>query len=146
VPRRKGKKDPTQWTEDNHDKAIPGYVQERVIRDADHHCRGCGADVRAGRIGHVDHIFPLQDGGKHAFPNLQYLCAVCHGAKTSKENSTRAKGNRVFAKTYGIAKPKRKPFYQKRERSTLPIRVAWIDEQGRDRVTWLKHKEIPEGE
>jgi hypothetical protein len=135
MARTTGKKDPYKWLEKNHDIAVPAYVKRRLILDAGDLCRGCGVRVRPGS-GHIDHIAPLEEGGEHAWGNLQYLC---NRAKTSTENSARAKGNRVFAKTYGIAKPKRKPFYVKRERSTLPLRVAWIDEQGRDRVTWLKH-------
>jgi hypothetical protein len=109
MPRRVGKKDATEWRDDNHDKAIPGYVQRRVIVDAGDICRSCRVRVRPGG-GHIDHIIPLQDGGAHAFDNLQYLCQLCHGAKTSTENSARAKGNRVFAKTYGITKSKGRTF------------------------------------
>jgi 5-methylcytosine-specific restriction protein A len=105
MPRRVGKKDPTKWSEENHDIAFPRYVKERVVLDACDICGSCGVRVRPGS-GHIDHIIPLQDGGAHAFGNLQYLCKLCHGQKTAKENSTRAKGNRVFAKTYGIARPK----------------------------------------
>jgi hypothetical protein len=137
LARTTGKKDPYKWREDNHDRAIPDYVRKRRILDSGDLCGSCGVRVRPGN-GHIDHIVPLENGGEHVWGNLQYLCTLCHREKTSKENSTRAKGNRVFAKTYGIAKSKRKPFYAKRERSTLPLRVAWIDEQGRDRVTWLK--------
>jgi 5-methylcytosine-specific restriction endonuclease McrA len=106
MPRCVGKKDPTEWSEENHDKPIPQYVQRRVILDAADLCHHCRVRVRPGS-GHIDHMVPLQDGGGHAFSNLQYLCQLCHGAKTAKENSTRAKGNRVLAKTYGIARPKR---------------------------------------
>jgi 5-methylcytosine-specific restriction endonuclease McrA len=116
MPRRVGKKDPTQWVEENHDRRIPDYVQRRIIVDAGDLCRSCRGRVRPGS-GHIDHIFPLQDGGAHAFGNLQYLCQLCHGAKTSKENSTRAKGNRVFAKTYGVTKSKGRGWGGKKPKS-----------------------------
>jgi 5-methylcytosine-specific restriction endonuclease McrA len=106
MPRRVGKRDPTEWSEEDHDKRIPSYVQRRVIVDAGDLCRSCRVRVRPGS-GHIDHIIPLQDGGTHSFDNLQYLCKLHHGEKTAKENSARAKGNRVLAKTYGIAQPKR---------------------------------------
>jgi 5-methylcytosine-specific restriction endonuclease McrA len=110
MARRVGKKDPTKWSDDdNHDAAIPNYVQKRVILDAGDICGRCRVRVRPGG-GHIDHVIPLQDGGAHAFGNLQYLCQLCHGAKTAKENSARAKGNRVFAKTYGLPKSKGRGF------------------------------------
>jgi 5-methylcytosine-specific restriction endonuclease McrA len=110
MPRRVGKKDWTQWSSDNHDAAIPGPVQTLITRRANDICEcGCGMRVRPGS-GHVDHIIPLQDGGAHAFGNLQYLSSMCHYKKTGEENTARAKGNRVFAKTYGITKSKGRSF------------------------------------
>jgi 5-methylcytosine-specific restriction endonuclease McrA len=145
MPRRVGKKDPTEWSEENHDIAFPLYVKRRLILDAADVCRCCGVRVRPGS-GHVDHIVPLQDGGAHAFDNLQYLCKLCHGAKTAKENSTRAKGNRVFAKTYGITKSKGRSFSRKKSKpkqgywegydydlAGVPKRSRWV---GPDDPRW----------
>jgi 5-methylcytosine-specific restriction endonuclease McrA len=142
MPRRVGKKDPTEWSEENHDKSIPGYVQRRVIRDAADICRRCNVRVRPGG-GHIDHVLPLQDGGEHAFVNLQYLCTLCHGAKTAKENSARAKGNRVFDKTYGVVKSKGRAFSRKKPK---PKQGQWVgydlDLDGiPKRVRWVRPEE-----
>lgn len=145
MPRRVGKKDPTIWWEDNHDRAIPAYVQRRVIVDAGDLCRSCGVRIRTG-TGHIDHRTPLQDGGEHAFWNLQYLCTLCHRAKTSKENTARAKGNRIFDKAHGISKPRR-PFPKTpKPKPEQPRWVHWVDELGRERATRVGSDEIPEGE
>lgn len=43
-------------------------------------CEGCGEKPSA----HVDHITPLDDGGKpYDVANMQSLCAACHNAKTA---------------------------------------------------------------
>jgi hypothetical protein len=138
VARTTGKKDPYKWREDDHDKSIPDYVRKRVILDSGDLCRCCGVRVRPGS-GHVDHIVPLQDGGVggHEWGNLQYLCSLCHCAKTSKENTTRAKGNRVFAKTYGIVKSKGRQ--SRRRAKPEAAKPTWyIGEDGRLRCCTLK--------
>jgi 5-methylcytosine-specific restriction protein A len=149
MPRRVGKKDPTEWSEENHDIAFPLYVKRRLVLDAADVCRRCGVRVRPGS-GHIDHIVPLQDGGTHSFGNLQYLCKMCHGAKTAKENSSRAKGDRVLAKTYGIAKPKNWPSRKKRKSKQgywegydldldgIPKRTRWV---GPDDPFWKEPKD-----
>jgi 5-methylcytosine-specific restriction endonuclease McrA len=145
MPRKSGKLDPYKWQEDNHDKAIPLYVRRRLILDAGDLCRSCRVRVRPGS-GHIDHVTPLEDGGEHGWGNLQYLCPLCHGAKTSKENSARSKGNRVLAKTYGLARPKR-PFPKFAKPKPEPTLKYWyFGPNGELRVCTLKASEIPEGE
>jgi len=39
----------------------------------------------------VDHIVPLEDGGKDRVPNLQLLTVKQHAAKTKREAEARAK-------------------------------------------------------
>ncbi len=145
MARSTGKRNPYEWQEDNHDKAIPQYVRRRVILDAGDLCGSCRVRVRPGS-GHIDHITPLEDGGEHAWWNLQYLCSLCHSAKTAKENSARAKGNRVFSKTYGLSKSKR-PFPKFEKPKPEPTKTTWyFGPDGRLRACTLKRIEIPEGE
>ncbi len=39
----------------------------------------------------VDHIVPLQDGGRDSMANMQLLTKKQHQAKTNRENRARAK-------------------------------------------------------
>lgn len=39
----------------------------------------------------MDHVLALADGGTNVLENLQTLCQPCHRAKTSRENSARAR-------------------------------------------------------
>jgi hypothetical protein len=58
-----------------------------------------------------DHIVALADGGENIESNFQILCGQCHEAKTSVENTDRAKVRSMKAKHLGIRKPSkfRKP-------------------------------------
>jgi 5-methylcytosine-specific restriction protein A len=120
----------------NDDAKIPPRVKLRVIARANDCCQICGVRVRQGG-GDVDHICAIIAGGENRENNLRFLCRNCHGGKTRKDVAQKAADAKTQKHLAGF-KNTRKPFYVKRERSTLPIRVAWIDEQGRDRVTWLK--------
>jgi 5-methylcytosine-specific restriction protein A len=120
----------------NDDAQIPPKVKLRVKSRANDCCQICGVRVRYG--GQIDHVCALIAGGENRENNLRFLCRTCHAGKTRSDVSEKAKTARTQASLAGF-KNTRKPFYVKRERSTLPIRVAWVDEQGRDRVTWLKH-------
>nr|WP_281362426.1 HNH endonuclease [Pararobbsia alpina] len=45
-------------------------------------CQHC---KRATRIGEVDHITALENGGSNDDSNLQLLCIPCHKLKTAKD-------------------------------------------------------------
>jgi 5-methylcytosine-specific restriction protein A len=124
-----------EWIGKNDDAQIPPRVKLRVKARSNDCCEACGVRVRYG--GQVDHVLALINGGENRETNLRFLCRACHAGKTRSDVSEKAKTARKQASLAGF-KNTRKPFYVKRERSTLPLRVAWIDEQGRDRVTWLK--------
>jgi hypothetical protein len=130
MPRRVGKKDPTKWSEPNHDKDIPRYVKERVIRDAGNRCNSCRNPHVLVGTGHIDHILRLQDQQpgdpeRHCFGNLQYLCQVCHNNKTAEENTDAAKGRRIFAKTYGITKSERRRKFNRWTKKPKPKQGYW---------------------
>lgn len=71
-------------------------------------CAGCKADGIITAAQHVDHIFPWQQIGEHAFTfNLfQSLCPSCHSSKTQLEQQGifRAYGDRDYTtQDYRIA-------------------------------------------
>jgi 5-methylcytosine-specific restriction protein A len=125
----------------NHNSEVPPRVKLRVKSRANDCCQTCGVRIRQG-AGHVDHIealvFSTDNRPLNRETNLQYLCANCHKPKTADDVAQKSREAKTQAHLAGFKSPGRKPFYRKRERSTVPLRVAWIDEQGRDRVTWLK--------
>jgi 5-methylcytosine-specific restriction protein A len=125
----------------NHKSEVPQRVKLRVKSRANDCCQICGVRIRQGG-GHVDHIealvFSTDNRPLNRESNLQYLCTNHHKEKTAGDVAQKSREAKTQAHLAGFKSPGRKPRYLKRERTTLPIRVAWIDEQGRDRVTWLK--------
>jgi 5-methylcytosine-specific restriction protein A len=124
-----------EWIGKNDDQDPPPRVKLRVKSRANDCCEVCGNRVRYRA--QIDHTIALCNGGENRESNLRFLCGPCHSIKTGSDVAAKAKTARTQASLAGF-KNTRKPFYVKRKRSTLPLRVAWIDEQGRDRVTWLK--------
>jgi 5-methylcytosine-specific restriction protein A len=59
-----------------------------VLRRDAYVCRSC-SKVTSGKDAHVDHIRPLEEGGRDDLANLQTLCAACHGRKTADEQRRR---------------------------------------------------------
>lgn len=71
-------------------------------------CAGCKVDGIITSASHVDHIFPWQQVGEHAFTHNLYqsLCPSCHSNKTQLEQQGifRAYGDRDYiAQDYRIA-------------------------------------------
>jgi len=63
--------------------------RERIlVRDA-FRCRSCERVVY-GHDANVDHIVPLEEGGRDDDRNLQTLCRSCHGKKTREEQRRRS--------------------------------------------------------
>jgi 5-methylcytosine-specific restriction endonuclease McrA len=124
----------------NHKSEVPPRIKLRVKSRANDCCQNCGVRIRQGG-GHVDHIealvFSTDNRPLNRETNLQYLCANCHKPKTAEDVAKKSREAKTQKSLAGFKKT-RKPNYVKRERSTLPVKVFWIDEQGRDRVTWLK--------
>lgn len=129
-----------EWVGKDDDTPIPPRVKLRVKSRANDCCQICGIRVRYG--GQIDHIeavkFSSETRPLNRESNLRFLCKNCHRAKTNDDVAQKSREAKTQIRMAGFNKPKRPFPYQKKERSTLPLRVAWIDEQGRDRVTWLK--------
>ena len=96
----KAKRDWSRRRSPNH-PANTNYARWRAVRLAvltrdGFACQACGK--KGSRLA-VDHVLPCRDGGSRWAPdNLQTLCDgldSCHKAKTARENSSRARFERV---------------------------------------------------
>jgi 5-methylcytosine-specific restriction endonuclease McrA len=63
---------------------ITPKVRYDVFERDGHRCCSCGARVGQGVTLHVDHIFPVSQGGLSVFDNLQTLCSTCNFGKGSR--------------------------------------------------------------
>jgi 5-methylcytosine-specific restriction enzyme A len=63
-----------------------GWEAQRTrvrIRERDgYSCRAC---KRATRVGEIDHVVPIENGGSEQDDNLQLLCTECHRKKTARD-------------------------------------------------------------
>lgn len=67
-------------------------------------CNECGCDV--GNSFDVDHIIPLETGGKDDESNFQLLCKPCHKLKTKQDVKIISKVRSVRQKHEGAKVPK----------------------------------------
>lgn len=88
-----------------HDDHMPTTkVKLRVAARHGNACPNCHRPLSEVKGTACDHIIPLADGGENAEGNLQILCTDCHGAKTSAENTQRARERSQKAKSFGMRK------------------------------------------
>jgi 5-methylcytosine-specific restriction protein A len=71
-----------------------------------HHCENpaCGAVLKKSE-GEVDHILPVQLGGKPTIANARLLCTPCHKAKTALDIRMIRKSDRQRDKHTGVIRP-----------------------------------------
>jgi len=60
-------------------------------------CTHCGLYFREGDVLEIDHIIPLNKGGKDEYKNLQILHRHCHDVKTALDNSALKTNNGTSA-------------------------------------------------
>lgn len=94
-----------EWIGRTDDAMPPPTVRLRILLAHDGRCAECRNKIVAGKPWQLDHVKPLWDGGENRESNLQPLCDICHGAKTTREASQRAEGKRVRGKHLGVKKP-----------------------------------------
>jgi 5-methylcytosine-specific restriction endonuclease McrA len=65
--------------------SIPGNLRRRVIRRAKSRCEYCGLSQEGQEATfHVDHVIPVNAGGKTAFDNLALACVSCSLRKAAR--------------------------------------------------------------
>jgi 5-methylcytosine-specific restriction endonuclease McrA len=80
-------------------------VRKHIIDRANGKCEKCNAALKPGE-GDADHILPSELGGKAEAANGQWLCKVCHKAKTADDIRRIRKADRQRDKATGAVKPK----------------------------------------
>lgn len=60
-------------------RGIPEAVRERIYARDNHRCLSCGSEENLT----VDHVIPLDVGGRHAEDNFQTLCGPCNSRKAT---------------------------------------------------------------
>jgi 5-methylcytosine-specific restriction protein A len=90
------------WIGKNDRAMPPENVQLRILQRYKACCLGCGRKLMMGEKWELDHVIPLEDGGVNAEGNLQPLCKPCHGKKTGREATERAKVRAMTKAAYGI--------------------------------------------
>lgn len=112
------------WVGRNDRAMPPENVQLRILQRYKACCAGCRRKIMMGEKWELDHVIPIEDGGVNAEGNLQPLCKPCHGIKTSREATERAKVRAMAKAAYGIKAPKQKipsrPKQVKPPRDRLP--------------------------
>ncbi|MDE6455324.1 MAG: HNH endonuclease [Dysosmobacter sp.] len=58
-----------------------GAFEKARDKDGVYHCACCGVSDRSRVFFQVDHIVPMNKGGKSVPENLQILCRKCNGSK-----------------------------------------------------------------
>ena len=81
--------------------------RRRILIAAQHGlCATCREPLPA-KCAEVDHIVPLELGGRHDEENFQVLCIPCHKTKTKSDVRSIAKARRLRKKSSGGRKPSR---------------------------------------
>lgn len=62
------------------DAAVPDSLRYRVLKEGKGRCALCGITKEESPL-HVDHIIPLNKGGKTEYESLQVLCVKCNCSK-----------------------------------------------------------------
>lgn len=58
--------------------------KKAMDKDGNYHCAKCGISDKSRIFFQVDHIIPMNAGGKSTLDNLQILCRQCNGRKGDK--------------------------------------------------------------
>lgn len=85
------------------------YLSRKVYERDKAICQSCGVDTKEipykkwrRRAHDIDHIIPVEHGGKSVMENLQTLCVSCHRAKTAKQAREKAIKRRVMPLFQGV--------------------------------------------
>lgn len=60
-------------------------IRERIMNRDEGICQTCRREARLSIASQVDHIIPLNQGGKDVDNNLEAICDECHKRKTLEE-------------------------------------------------------------
>lgn len=85
----------------HHERRKQFSPRERaeIFAAADGKCANCHRKIPVGEVwdvAEIDHRVALSRGGTNEPDNLQVLCSICHGAKTSDDLSEASKIKRTY--------------------------------------------------
>lgn len=66
---------------------IPQSLRDQILKRDDYHCRYCG---RRAQTLHIDHVIPVNQGGKTIMSNLVTACSQCNRKKAGRTPSQAA--------------------------------------------------------
>ena len=67
-------------------RLVPGSLRYQVLTNAKHKCELCGISADEKALD-VDHIIPVNTGGKTVQENLQALCYTCNSQKQDRDDT-----------------------------------------------------------
>jgi len=67
-------------------RLVPGSLRYQVLTKAKHKCELCGISADEKALD-VDHIIPVNKGGKTVIENLQALCYTCNSQKQDRDDT-----------------------------------------------------------
>ena len=76
-------------------RTVPGSLRYQVLTRAKHRCRLCGISADEKALD-VDHIIPVNKGGRTVIENLQALCYTCNSQKSDKDDTDFRNWNNLY--------------------------------------------------
>ena len=76
-------------------RMVPGSLRYQVLTRAKHRCRLCGISADEKALD-VDHIIPVNKGGRTVIENLQALCYTCNSQKSDKDDTDFRNWNNLY--------------------------------------------------
>lgn len=91
-----------EWIGATDDAKIPDRVKLRIWSREDGRCYLTGRQIRPGDKYEFEHVVALCNGGEHRESNIALALKEPHKAKTARDRSLKAKGDRVTKRHAGI--------------------------------------------
>jgi len=97
-----------EWEGASPDAKVPMRVRLRILRRFENKCYLTSIIIADGQSFDLEHIKPLEEGGRHAESNLAPVLRLPHEIKTAAERKRQAKADRVAKRAHGLVETKQK--------------------------------------
>lgn len=95
-----------EWEGAAPDAKVPPRVRLRILRRFENKCYLTSIIIADGQTFDLEHIKPLEEGGRHAESNLAPVLRLPHEIKTAAERKRQAKADRVAKRAHGLVETK----------------------------------------